>query len=253
MKKIILILIIGCFVIHAYAQSLSNGKINDMIKDLNSLNIYRTKDYDLNIAEKAVFYAEKASSVIDVFDFQTGLNKVYKINKNDNFIIVAQTRFIVNKNDKNWTNYYVVKCVDNKNRFWDGIISLDSVNTKFDNLLFLNCQFHYNNQTMVTVEGEKQKQTVIYLFDNNSGKIYKTDSIAELVALKFNKINDREFKYIQYIYNGEKPETYDKYQFSIISDEINFGYILWDYSNEKVTINLTDPIDIYTGRKYKQK
>jgi hypothetical protein len=253
MKKNILTFIIGCFVIQAYAQSISNGKINDIIKDLNSLNIYRTKDYDLNIAEKSFFYAEKASSPIDVFDFQTGSNKIYKINKNDNFIVVAQTRFIVKENDKKWTHFYVVKCLDNMNRFWDGIISLDSINTKFDKLLFLNCQFHYNNQTIATVEGENQKQTVIYIFDNTLGKIYKTDGIAELVALKFNKINDREFKYIQYIYNGEKPDTYDKYQFSIISDELNFGNILWDYKNEKVTINVTDPIDIYTGKKYKQK
>ena len=254
MKKYIQVLILFLLITPVFAQeNLNDNNIKQILNDWKSLNIYRTVDYDIPIAELAMFYTEKATKPIDIYDFSTGKKINLSIKKDDFFIVFAQTRFIVDKQDKNWTNFYVIKYQKNSNRFWDGLIKTEDLGLLDPKLLFLNCQFHYNNQSLASVQGESNKYSILYIFDNVKGFMKKTANNQQINKISFNPINNRSFKYISFIYNGEKPTNFDKYEFMIQSDEISFGTIEWDYTNDLISVNLSDPIDIYTGRKYIQK
>ncbi len=245
--------IVGLSIIVLFLTSGSNpqSKLEAVVAHWKTLGLYTSDDRDKRTVKPAAFEIRKALEPTSVLDFTTGKNIVGKLEKGQQYAVLAQTRFIVDSTDKNWKNFLVVKFDTDSTQFWDGLIQISQDEVlQNKSLMFWNCQYHYHDRSMATVEGEDPKYSEVYVFEQVTGMVRKLDT-KKLKGLSFAPKKGRNFDFIELVPTGKVEDVAGTFKFMILSNEVHFGSIIWDYPKDVVSVDLEKvPTDIYSGAKF---
>jgi hypothetical protein len=219
---------------------------------LEKWNSYNLLTNGLGERKKVIYKTFIANETLNVYDFNDGKTIIGIIDNKTEYLGFAVTRFNIERTDKDWTWFLVVKYKKN-NGFWDGLIKIsDTLFYEFihSDMLFLNnewrkisSEFKYvNEKSIVTIDGQIGKIPIVYIIDNIEETIY-------FCKIKFIELEELANEYIiSFAYNRNIDGI--EYVFSIYSDEILFGNLIWNIKTDEIKLELINPINTITGKKW---
>jgi hypothetical protein len=233
---------------------LSINEWNIKILELwNSYNLYTT-NFTQETLVNVEFKTFSASELINIYDFNDGKTIIDIIENGTLYLGFAVTRFRIDPTDRNWTWFLIVKYRE-ETGFWDGIIKISEAEFYEyirNNMLFLNFEYsrrsheiEYLYRTVISINNNiiNRKVPIVYFIDNND-EVIKTMNV-EIIEIILEGIL-KEY-YISFMYDNINNKN--TYVFSILSDEILFGKLLWNVEINEAEIQLIKPIDLNTGKE----
>jgi len=218
---------------------------SELLEKWNSYNLYA------KIQNRAVYKTLVADEPTNIYDFNDGKTIIDIIDKGIVYLGLAITRFKIENTDKNWTCFLVVKYKDNTN-FWDGVIKINP--SEFNefiryNMLFLNSEWckvnpEYNypkNKSIITIDDQIGEMPIVYLIDYAEEIIYSMNT----TSIELKKLSS-EYA-ISFLYIGNINEI--EYEFSIRSDEILFGKVIWNIKSDEIKTELITPNNSIPGKE----